>query len=134
MTNITPTPTLATCDSRSKKPSYSFILISVLVLLLNPLEIAFANEQELETAEDDNASLDSYGSPKKATEPVSSWIGTFGRDPEYGLRRNRRITERAFEKLLTVKFIRLVTKPFGKSYLIPHIIISSYGMGRTQSA
>eukprot|EP01035_Chromulina_nebulosa_P020505 gene20505-26599_t len=58
-------------------------------------------------------------------ETVSSWIKTYGCDPEYGLKRNRRITERAFKKLLTMKYARLLTDKLGlvyvESYPLPNL-------------
>lgn len=47
--------------------------------------------------------------------PVSSWIDTYGVDPDYRLKRNRRITERLFAQLLRMKYVRLVTR-FGVVY------------------
>lgn len=46
---------------------------------------------------------------------VADWIGSYGIDPEYQLKRNRRITERLFNKILRTKYVRLVTK-FGIVY------------------
>lgn len=48
--------------------------------------------------------------------PVSSWIETYGVDPEYGLKRNRRITERIFKKMLKMKYVRFLSR-FGVVYL-----------------
>lgn len=48
--------------------------------------------------------------------PVSSWIDTYGVDPEYGLKRNRRITERIFKKMLKMKYVRFLSR-FGVVYL-----------------
>lgn len=73
---------------------------------------------KLEAAEEEkkkNLRTRLYHVPVKAV-PVSQWIGTYGRDPEYGLRRNRRMTEKAFKKMLTMKYIRFVTK-YGLMYL-----------------
>lgn len=48
--------------------------------------------------------------------PVSSWIDTYGVDPEYRLKRNRRITERLFKKMLKMKYVRFLSR-FGVVYL-----------------
>lgn len=48
--------------------------------------------------------------------PVSDWISTYGTDPEFGLRRNRRIVTRAFNKMLTMKYVRFLTR-YGIMYL-----------------
>lgn len=48
--------------------------------------------------------------------PVSSWIGTYGVDPEYGLKRNRRITERLFKRMLKMRYVRFKSR-FGVVYL-----------------
>lgn len=45
--------------------------------------------------------------------PVSVWIKTFGKDPDYGLRRNRRITEKIFQRMLQIQYMRLICKPIG---------------------
>ena len=42
--------------------------------------------------------------------PVSSWIKTFGCDPEYGLKRNRRMTQAYFERMLKMQYIRIQSK------------------------
>lgn len=42
--------------------------------------------------------------------PISSWLATYGVDPEYRLKRNRRITERLFQRILRTKFVRMKTK------------------------
>jgi hypothetical protein len=41
---------------------------------------------------------------------VSEWVKTYGVDPEYGLRRNRRMTEAYFQRIIRMAFVRLVTK------------------------
>jgi hypothetical protein len=48
--------------------------------------------------------------------PVASWIHTYGVDPEYRLKRNRRITERLFQRMLKMKYVRLLSR-FGVVYL-----------------
>jgi hypothetical protein len=48
--------------------------------------------------------------------PVSSWIATYGVDPEYRLKRNRRITERLFQRMLKMKYVRFLSR-FGIVYL-----------------
>jgi DNA-directed RNA polymerase subunit RPC12/RpoP len=45
--------------------------------------------------------------------PVSSWIETYGVDPDYYLRRNRRITMRLFQAMLSIKYTRLLTNKYG---------------------
>jgi len=49
-------------------------------------------------------------------EPVATWISTYGVDLEYRLKRNRRITERLFQKILRTRYIRVITK-YGISYI-----------------
>eukprot|EP01038_Epipyxis_sp_PR26KG_P006206 gene6206-8548_t len=49
--------------------------------------------------------------------PFSEWILTYGVDPEYGLKRNRRITERIFQKMLRTKHVRLLTWKYGIVYV-----------------
>lgn len=49
-------------------------------------------------------------------EKVADFIDWYGKDPEYGLKRNRRITERLFKKLLRMRFARILTK-FGIVYV-----------------
>jgi hypothetical protein len=49
-------------------------------------------------------------------EPVSNWILTYGVDQEYILKRNRRITERLFQKILRTRYIRILTK-YGITYV-----------------
>lgn len=49
-------------------------------------------------------------------EPMSSWILTYGVDPDYRLKRNRRITQRLFKKLLQIKYSKLVSR-YGLVYL-----------------
>lgn len=61
--------------------------------------------------DDDGGSVGTLEAP-----PVSSWILTYGTDPEYGLKRNRRITERIFKKMLRMKYVRFLTR-FGVVYL-----------------
>jgi hypothetical protein len=50
-------------------------------------------------------------------EPVEKWIKTYGIDPDYHLKRNRRITERVFNKILTIRYIRIVTVKYGVVFL-----------------
>ncbi len=49
-------------------------------------------------------------------EQVEDWIGTYGKDAEYGLKRNRRITERLFQKILRMRLARIVSR-FGIVYV-----------------
>ncbi len=49
-------------------------------------------------------------------EKVSDYIDTYGKDPEYGLKRNRRITERLFKKILKMRFARVLSR-FGVVYV-----------------
>lgn len=49
-------------------------------------------------------------------EPVALWIGSYGRDPEYGLRRNRRIVFRAFTHLLSMRSARIASR-FGVVFM-----------------
>lgn len=49
-------------------------------------------------------------------EGVSSWLPYYGVDPEYGLKRNRRITQRLFRRMMQLKYTRLVTR-FGIVYM-----------------
>lgn len=49
-------------------------------------------------------------------EKVSDWLATYGVDPEYGLKRNRRITERLFAKMLKTRFVRVISR-FGIVYI-----------------
>ena len=41
---------------------------------------------------------------------VREWVKTYGVDPEYGLRRNRRMTENYFQRIIRMPYIRLVSK------------------------
>jgi hypothetical protein len=43
-------------------------------------------------------------------EPVSSWIGWYGRDPEFGLKRNRRLNTLYFNRMLKLRYIRILSK------------------------
>lgn len=54
---------------------------------------------------------------EEARPPVSEWIDTYGRDAEYGLKRNRRITEKLFRKMLHTRYVRFKSKRFGILYL-----------------
>ncbi|RYH31301.1 hypothetical protein EON65_02950 [archaeon] len=57
------------------------------------------------------------GSEESAVlELVSSWLPTYGVDPEYRLKRNRRITQRLFKRMLQLKYVKFVTR-FGLVYL-----------------
>lgn len=49
-------------------------------------------------------------------EPIEHWISTYGRDPEYSLRRNRRITYRALQRMLHLPYCRVVSR-FGVVYI-----------------
>jgi hypothetical protein len=49
-------------------------------------------------------------------EKISDWLPTYGVDPEYGLKRNRRITERLFAKMLKTRFVRICSR-FGIVYV-----------------
>ena len=60
----------------------------------------------------------SFELPKPA--PVEEWIGTYGIDPDYYLRRNRRITERSFQQLLKMKYMRLQTVKYGIVFILSH--------------
>lgn len=92
-------------------------------LLRRPTESRDSGEGEEDDEEDDADSSDSAVQERKANraraahQPVSSWIKTYGRDPEYGLKRNRRITARLFQKMLTMRFVRLVTTRYGVVYV-----------------
>lgn len=57
------------------------------------------------------------GLEPEAPERVREWLPTYGTDEDFGLKRNRRIVERLFAKMLRTRFIRLVTRPFGIVYL-----------------
>ncbi|CAM9115659.1 unnamed protein product, partial [Ectocarpus fasciculatus] len=48
--------------------------------------------------------------------PVAEWIDTYGYDTEYGLKRNRRMTETYFQRLLRHPFLRLKTR-FGDCFV-----------------
>jgi hypothetical protein len=50
-------------------------------------------------------------------EKVSDYIDTYGKDEEYGLKRNRRITERLFKKILRMRFARILSPKFGVVYV-----------------
>jgi hypothetical protein len=53
---------------------------------------------------------------------VKRWVKTYGVDPEYGLRRNRRITEAAYQRMLTIEHVRLQSKygiVYNKKYPAP---------------
>lgn len=41
---------------------------------------------------------------------IHEWLPFYGVDPEYGLKRNRRITQRLFNKLLRTKYSKLLTR------------------------
>ena len=62
---------------------------------------------------------------KVPSEPVSAWIAHYGVDPEYGLKRNRRITERLFSKMLKTRFVRILSR-FGV------VFIDSYPPRKTE--
>lgn len=62
-------------------------------------------------ADDDGVSVATIERP-----PVSSWIRTYGVDPDYGLKRNRRITERLFQRMLKMRYVRFKSR-FGIVYL-----------------
>jgi hypothetical protein len=47
---------------------------------------------------------------------MSEWLKTYGVDKDFGLRRNRRIIERAFKRMLHMKYVRFVCK-YGVVYL-----------------
>lgn len=47
---------------------------------------------------------------------VADWLPTYGVDPDYGLKRNRRITERLFAKMLKTRFVRILSR-FGVVYV-----------------
>lgn len=64
-----------------------------------------------EQAEEDGVP---YEPPERP--PVTSWISTYGVDPEYRLKRNRRITERLFQRMLKMKYVRFLSR-FGVVYL-----------------
>ena len=49
-----------------------------------------------------------YGEEEKP--PVSSWLPFYGVDPEYGLRRNRRMNKAYFDRILSTQYCRVVTK------------------------
>lgn len=68
-----------------------------------------ARKRRMEANDDDNL-------PVVEKPPVSSWIDTYGVDPEYRLKRNRRITERLFKKMLKMKYVRFLSR-FGVVYL-----------------
>jgi hypothetical protein len=48
--------------------------------------------------------------------PVSEWIGTYGCDLEYGLKRSRRMTEGYFQQILRHPYLRLKTR-FGDCFV-----------------
>lgn len=58
----------------------------------------------------DDISVDTKSLALESIEPVSSWILWYGVDQEYGLRRNRRIVEKLYQRILRTKFVRLVSK------------------------
>jgi hypothetical protein len=82
---------------------------------------SIASEQSLE---DDSGSLSSFerkkNKKKKKKSLIAGWIGTYGVDPEYGLRRNRRITESSFKRMLNLPYARLITDRFGIVYVDHH--------------
>lgn len=71
----------------------------------------------------DSGDMDSLDTTRKLSfdlpppPPVSSWINTYGVDPEYFLRRNRRITMRIFQAMLKVKYTRLLTLKYGTVFV-----------------
>jgi hypothetical protein len=81
------------------------------------IEIGFKRDQhklDLEAARAEAADDDM---DEDEDEPdVSSWIHVYGVDPEYGLRRNRRMTMAYFDKILKMQYIRLVSK-YGPVYV-----------------
>ena len=46
---------------------------------------------------------------------MKEWLQTYGVDPEYGLKRNRRMTEKYFWKILKTPYIRVISK-YGVMY------------------
>jgi hypothetical protein len=80
-------------------------------------DASYTSQQSLE--ESDSASLSSFRKKGKKAKVslIAGWIGTYGVDPEYGLRRNRRITESTFKRMLKLQYVRLITKPFGIVYV-----------------
>jgi hypothetical protein len=68
-------------------------------------------EKRRKQAEEDDGSVEVVERP-----PVSEWIHTYGVDPEYGLKRNRRITNRLFQRMLKMRYVRFLTR-FGVMYL-----------------
>ena len=47
---------------------------------------------------------------------MSEWLQTYGVDRDFGLRRTRRIVERAFKRMLGMKYVRFVSR-YGVVYL-----------------
>lgn len=43
-------------------------------------------------------------------QPVSEWIDTYGTDPDYGLRRTKRVYENTFSRMLKKKYCRIKSK------------------------
>jgi hypothetical protein len=85
------------------------------IILINEKKVLEANElaaKEAAGLDDDEDDDDDYV-------PVSSWIHTFGCDPDpvYKFKRNRRITEYLFQKMLKLRYIRFVSKPYGIVHL-----------------
>lgn len=53
---------------------------------------------------------------------VKKWLKTYGVDPDYGLRRNRRMTEAAFQRMLKMEHVRLQSRygiVYNKKYPAP---------------
>ncbi len=88
-------------------------------IVLNRIKL-LRRARQLSAAEErtDDDSVDTRDGPVESkVVPVSAWIHIYGRDPEYGLKRNRRITLRLFKKMLTMRFVRLVTTRYGLVYV-----------------
>ena len=62
--------------------------------------------------------LDEDGDPIPPP-PISSWIHTYGydEDPDYRLKRNRRLVQNTFNRLLKKKYFRLTALRFGAVYV-----------------
>ena len=72
--------------------------------------------RQLEFDEDSQSHVSGETGATLMEESVSAWLPTYGVDPEYRLKRNRRITERLFKKLLHTRHVRLLTR-FGVVFM-----------------
>lgn len=81
-------------------------------------EIIEEREEELLKVEKRNKKNGIVVKRKKVN--IHEWLPTYGRDEEYGLRRNRRIVFRLFHKLITLKYYPVNTYNHGIFYVLSH--------------